>query len=61
MVKQERERGVEGKMVCKQRYKGRDGDEDLSEDAIIQSREGRGGGVEGGAIWENAAPQMPKW
>ncbi|TWW81986.1 C-terminal-binding protein 2 [Takifugu flavidus] len=32
-------------MVCKQRYRGRDGDEDLSEDAIIQSRrggEGRG-------------------
>lgn len=45
MVKQEVERGVEGKMVCKQRYKGRDGDEDLSEDAIIHSRtEGVGGG-----------------
>lgn len=55
-VKQEMERGVEGKMVCKQRYKGRDGDEDLSEDAIVQSL---GGG--GGAIWENAAPRMPKW
>lgn len=42
-VKQEMERGVEGKMVCKQRYKGRDGDEDLSEDAIVQSLGGGGG------------------
>lgn len=27
--------GGEGKTVCKQRHGGRDGDEDLSEDAII--------------------------
>ena len=29
------DKGGEGKTVCKQRYRGRDGDEDLSEDAII--------------------------
>lgn len=50
MVKQEMERGVEGKMVCKQRYKGRDGDEDLSEDAIIQSRTGGEGGGRSGKM-----------
>lgn len=43
MGKQEMDKGGEGKTVCKQRYRGRDGDEDLSEDAIIRSERGRSG------------------
>lgn len=52
MGKQEMDKGGEGKTVCKQRYRRRDGDEDLSEDAIIQRER---------EIGENVALQMPKW
>lgn len=54
MGKQEMDKGGEGKTVCKQRYRRRDGDEDLSEDAIIQRERER-------EIGENVALQMPKW
>lgn len=57
MVKQEIGEGEEGRMVCNQKYRGRDGDEHLSEDAIRVLSEGEGGG----GVWENAALQMPKW
>lgn len=36
MGKQEMDNGGEGKTLCKQRYRGRDGNEDLSEDTIIE-------------------------
>lgn len=54
MGKQEMDKGGEGKTVCKQRYRKTDGDEDLSEDAIIQRERER-------EIGENVALQMPKW
>lgn len=40
MGKQETVEG-EGKTVCKQRYRGRDGDEDLSGDAIRERQTDR--------------------
>lgn len=49
------DKGGAGKTVCQQSYRGRDRDEDLSEDAIIRTESERER-----EIWEIATLEMPK-